>query len=58
MTAILNEHSEEGWDLAQLLFGQDGVLAVWKWSLERGGSGKEGLVWVKQQSSSIEHPAK
>lgn len=27
---ILNEHGLEGWELVQLVFGKDGVMACWK----------------------------
>ena len=27
---ILNEKGREGWELVQLAFGQDGLLAFWK----------------------------
>ena len=33
LAEILNAQGEEGWDLVQLLFGQDGALAVWKRAL-------------------------
>ena len=26
----LNERGGEGWDLVQLIFGKDGIVAVWK----------------------------
>jgi len=27
---IMNEQGAEGWELVQLFFGKDGILAVWK----------------------------
>lgn len=27
---ILNEHGLDGWELVQLVFGKDGVMACWK----------------------------
>ena len=27
---ILNEKGTEGWELVQLFFGKDGVVAIWK----------------------------
>lgn len=30
MAEVLNVRGREGWELVQLLFGRDGVLAVWK----------------------------
>ena len=30
LSAVLNERGAEGWELVQLHFGTDGVLAFWK----------------------------
>ncbi|MFH2012019.1 MAG: DUF4177 domain-containing protein [Pseudomonadota bacterium] len=27
---LLNEHGEQGWELVQLSFGKDGIMAFWK----------------------------
>jgi hypothetical protein len=28
--SLLNERDEQGWELIQLLFGNDGIVAFWK----------------------------
>ncbi len=30
LTDILNRRGEEGWELVQIAFGKDGVVAYWK----------------------------
>jgi hypothetical protein len=30
LTGILNERGKQGWDLVQVSFGKDGVMAFWK----------------------------
>ena len=30
LTEILNERGRQGWDLVQVTFGKDGVMAFWK----------------------------
>ena len=30
ITGILNEKGEQGWELVQLVFGKDGLVAIWK----------------------------
>ncbi len=30
LVAILNEHGDQGWELIQLVFGSDGLIALWK----------------------------
>jgi hypothetical protein len=32
---VLNERGLDGWELVQLLFGKDGVMACWKRKLQR-----------------------
>ena len=33
LSAMLNERGADGWELVQLLFGEGGLLAVWKRAL-------------------------
>jgi hypothetical protein len=35
---LLNERGGEGWELIQLLFGKDGVMACWKRRVGAPGS--------------------
>lgn len=30
LTRVLNERGRDGWELVQLMFGRDGVMAFWK----------------------------
>ena len=30
LTDILNERGDDGWELVQVVFGQDGAVAFWK----------------------------
>ncbi|HJX34895.1 MAG TPA: hypothetical protein VJ373_06925 [Desulfatiglandales bacterium] len=30
LKGLLNERGEQGWELVQLFFGKDGIVAVWK----------------------------
>ncbi len=30
LVEILNERGDKGWELTQLMFGRDGVMACWK----------------------------
>lgn len=34
---LMNERGLDGWELVQLVFGRDGVLAFWKRQLSSGG---------------------
>jgi len=34
LSGILNERGVQGWELVQLFFGQDGVVAFWKRAIE------------------------
>ena len=35
LNKILNEHGLQGWELIQLSFGEDGVMAFWKKKLKK-----------------------
>jgi hypothetical protein len=30
LAGILNEHGQKGWELVQVCFGQEGIMAFWK----------------------------
>jgi hypothetical protein len=30
LKSVLNERGEQGWELVQLSFGKDGIMAFWK----------------------------
>jgi len=34
LTEILNERGRDGWELVQISFGKDGMMAFWKRSLQ------------------------
>lgn len=38
LTGILNEQGKQGWDLVQISFGKEGVMAFWKRKIK--GKGK------------------
>jgi hypothetical protein len=35
LTTILNNHGKEGWELIQVSFGKDGIMAFWKRALDK-----------------------
>ena len=34
LLSILNERGNQGWELVQMMFGRDGVMALWKRRVE------------------------
>lgn len=38
LTEKLNQRGEEGWELVQISFGKDGIIAFWKRELESADS--------------------
>jgi len=36
LVKILNERGEQGWELVQVSFGKDGVMAFWKRKVKEG----------------------
>ena len=37
LSKILNERGEQGWELVQIAFGKEGLMAFWKREAERSG---------------------
>jgi hypothetical protein len=35
LAKVLNERGEQGWELVQLFFRKDGIVAVWKRKMDR-----------------------
>jgi len=38
LSKILNERGERGWDLVQIAFGKEGLMAFWKRESEESGT--------------------
>jgi len=37
LSKILNERGEQGWELVQIAFGKEGLMAFWKREVEQSG---------------------